>query len=144
MGPMKKRPCAICRKWFEPDPRVGDRQRVCSDPECQRKRQAQNQAAWLARQPGYFLARRIAERAMRREETGREVVPMRAPGPMARLPWDLAQEELGVQAADFIWQFGKVLTRQAQEEMRFQVAVIAKEIPKQCTAPPKEERLGKA
>jgi hypothetical protein len=122
---------------------VGDRQRVCSDPECQRKRQAQNQAAWLARQPGYFLARRIAERAMRREETGRDV-PMRAPGAMTRLPWDLAQEELGVQATDFIWQFGKVLTRQAQEEMRFQAAVIAKEIPKQCTAPPKEERLVKA
>jgi hypothetical protein len=25
----KKRPCGICRRWFEPHPRAGDRQTVC-------------------------------------------------------------------------------------------------------------------
>lgn len=34
----RKRPCRICRRWFDPHPRVGDRQRVCSKPECQRER----------------------------------------------------------------------------------------------------------
>jgi len=138
---MKKRPCSICRKWFEVDPRVGDRQRVCSGAECQRKRRARSQAAWLAGQPDYFVARRIAKRAERKEESGRDVAPMRAPpGPMTKLPWQLVQDEFGVQVGDFLWQFWKVLTRHVQDEMRSQVAKIAREVPKQCGAPRKDER----
>lgn len=37
-----RRPCAICRRWFEPDPRVGRRHRVCGRAECQRERHRRN------------------------------------------------------------------------------------------------------
>jgi len=40
--PTSKRPCRICRHWFEPDPRVGQRHRVCDRAECQRERHRQN------------------------------------------------------------------------------------------------------
>ncbi|MGA3125051.1 MAG: SDR family NAD(P)-dependent oxidoreductase [Polyangiaceae bacterium] len=29
-GVCRPRPCTICRRWFRPDPRVGERQRACS------------------------------------------------------------------------------------------------------------------
>jgi len=62
-----KRPCRLCRRWFLPDPRLKERQRVCSTAECQRTRQATNQAAWLARHPGYFRDRGEEHRTWRRE-----------------------------------------------------------------------------
>jgi len=37
-----KRPCCICRRWFEPDARVRGRQKVCSAPDCQRERHRRN------------------------------------------------------------------------------------------------------
>lgn len=37
-----RRPCAICRRWFEPDPRVGRRHRVCGRADCQRERHRRN------------------------------------------------------------------------------------------------------
>jgi hypothetical protein len=64
---LRKRPCRLCRRWFLPDPRLKDRQRVCSAEECQRKRQASNQTAWLAKHPGYFRGRGADHRAWRRE-----------------------------------------------------------------------------
>jgi hypothetical protein len=40
--------------------------------------------------------------------------PPAPPRPLDRLPWDLAQTEFGVQGAEFLGQFGKVLVRHAQ------------------------------
>lgn len=48
MAAVKKRPCRVCRKWFKPDPRAGDRQRTCSAASCQRERHRQACAAWRA------------------------------------------------------------------------------------------------
>ena len=33
---LRKRPCRICRRWFQPHARAGERQRVCSEAACQR------------------------------------------------------------------------------------------------------------
>lgn len=38
---MRKR-CCICRRWFTPKPRAGDRQKVCSETQCQRERHRRN------------------------------------------------------------------------------------------------------
>ena len=35
--------------------------------------------------------------------------PQRVPPPLDRLPWDVAQDQFGVQGADFLGIFGKVL-----------------------------------
>ena len=48
---VRKRPCRVCRRWFQPEARVGDRQRVCSAAECQRERHRRACADWRARNP---------------------------------------------------------------------------------------------
>ncbi len=107
-----KRPCRICRRWFAPDPRVGERQHVCSGEECQAERQRRNHEAWCRRIPGYFTARRLGERAAESDPR-----PPQMPPPLGRLPWDLAQEEFGVQGAGFLGCLGRLLAQHAQEEM---------------------------
>ena len=57
----KKRPCRMCGKWFEPHPRAGDRQRTCSEPECQRERNRKACRRWRAKHdtPSHRLRRNI-------------------------------------------------------------------------------------
>jgi hypothetical protein len=108
----RRRPCCCCRKWFRPDPRVGVRQRACSAAACQRRRRAQTQAAWRAANPDYFAARRIQARAA----SATPPEPLRVRPPLDRLPWDIAQDEFGVQGADFLGVFGQVLVHYAQDQ----------------------------
>ena len=61
-----KRPCRFCRRWFEPDVRLGDRQVACRAKECQRQRKAAAQAAWLSKHPGCFRGRKEKHRQWRR------------------------------------------------------------------------------
>src|ERR1022692_2317260 len=63
MPEARKRPCAICRRWFRPDGRVGSRQHACGNPECQTSRRQKTQASWRRRNPGYAIAWRVDRRA---------------------------------------------------------------------------------
>ena len=112
----RKRPCGKCRRWFEPDARVGDRQRVCGREECQRARQRGNEAEWLQRHPGYFIAWRAKERAERSPPD--DAAPPWVPAPLTRLPWELAQEEFGGIGADFLASLGRLLVANAKKERR--------------------------
>ena len=117
MGVSRKKPCTICRRWFVPDPRIGKRQRACK-AECQAARRKKVQAAWRAKNPTYFIGRRIQERSAQEDAPG----PLRLPPPLSQLPWDLAQSEFTVQGADFIGVMGTVLLRAAQSEIKAHVA----------------------
>ena len=59
---MRKRPCKICRKWFLPNPRAGDRQRTCSEPACQRERHRRACSDWHRRNPDYDRESRLRAR----------------------------------------------------------------------------------
>src|SRR5579862_705807 len=113
----RTKPCSTCRRWFTPDARIGKRQRTCGKAECQAGRRRKKQAAWRARNPDYFTARRLQEREGQEEWPA----PLKMPAPLTRLPWDLAQSEFGVQRADFIAVMGKVLLRVAQSKLRAQM-----------------------
>ena len=112
MPDARKRPCTICRRWFRPDPRVGSRQRACGSPECQAARRVQTQRNWRESRPDYFTARRIRERG----EQDRPPEPLRLPPPLSRLPWDIAQDQFGVQGTDFIGILSTVLLRATQDQ----------------------------
>ena len=116
MSSLRRRPCRFCRKWFLPDSRVGDRQRACSAPECKLRSRAETQAKWRETNADYFTARRMQARAA--AESPPE--PLRVRRPLDRLPWDLAQDQFGVQGADFLGVFGGLLVRHAQDQMRAQ------------------------
>src|SRR6266576_1800356 len=112
MRTLSKRPCRICRRWFRPDPRVGARQRACRNSSCQKARHQQAQAKWCARNPDYFIARRIQARSLPEQPSE----PLRLRPPLSRLPWDLAQDEFGIKGADVIGVLGKLLHHAAQDE----------------------------
>jgi hypothetical protein len=118
----RSRPCRVCGRWFHPDPRVGDRQRVCSARACQTERRKRTQAAWRADNPDYFSARRLKQRAaLVSPPPAPPPSPLRVPPPLDRLPWDVAQDQFGAQGADFLGLFGKVLLGAAQDQRRGQV-----------------------
>ena len=45
--------CSVCQKEFKPN-KFHPRQKVCNDPECQHKRQIDNQKSWRNENPNYF------------------------------------------------------------------------------------------
>ena len=123
---LKKRPCSICRRWFDPDRRVGARQRACSGRSCQVARRARTQAWWRRRNPDYFTARRLQLRGVSKEE-GTLLEPLQLPPPLSHLPWDIAQDEFGLVGTDFIAHLGRVLLRYGQDERRVQVPASIEE-----------------
>src|ERR1035441_8330004 len=104
MPEARKRPCTICRRWFRPGLRAGDRQRACDAPECQSARRQKTQAKWRNRNPGHPIAWRIE--------------PLRLPAPLNQLPWDVAKDHFGVQGADFIGVMGSLIIRVAKDHFR--------------------------
>ena len=114
MPEARKKPCRICRRWFHPDPRVGDRQRACGKPDCQTARRQKTQASWRDRNPGYSIAWRIDQRGAQVQPPE----PLRLPAPLNQLPWNVAKDQFGVQGADFIGVMGALLVRTAKDQMR--------------------------
>ena len=114
MPDARKKPCRICRRWFRPDPRIGDRQRACSRAECQAVRRQKTQAGWRDRNPSYGAAYRIDQRHPPDPEPAPE--PLVAPAPLDKLPWDVAKDEFGGKGADFIGVIGTLLLRAAKDQ----------------------------
>lgn len=56
MGTRQKH-CEFCGRFYTPDPRLGERQRCCSRPECKRLRKRASQASWTKKNKGYFQGR---------------------------------------------------------------------------------------
>lgn len=103
---VRKRPCRICRRWFRPHPRAGDRQRTCSDTSCQAERRRRCVAAWRARHPGYDREDRLRRRL--------HVDPADVRGaadPWGRIPWSAARNAVGMEVAVVIEESGRVLGR---------------------------------
>lgn len=61
-----KRPCAICRKWFIPNPRVGKRQKTCGSEECKHAQGLKNQAKWRSDNPTYWSEKRLQEKILKK------------------------------------------------------------------------------
>lgn len=125
----RRRRCTVCGELFRADPRVGPRQRACSQPECQQKRRQETQGKWRKCNPDYFVDRRLRVRALaacaaqspavgRAEESARRPAPLRVPAQLGRIPWDFAQDEIGVQVTDFIAVVACLLVRLAKDQRR--------------------------
>jgi len=109
-----KKPCRVCRRWFHPDARVGDRQRACGKSECQTVRRQKTQADWRKRNPDYSLAWRLDQRAVQAPAPE----PLRFPVPLNQLPWDFAKDQFGAQGADFIGVMSKLILRVVKDQIR--------------------------
>lgn len=114
----RKRPCRICRKWFAPHPRAGDRQHVCGDSRCQEERNRRACAAWRRRHPDYDREDRLRRRLQREVEA--PPAPLLA-DPLHRIDWQAARNAVGLQVAVAIEETGKVLHLWARNAVRSQV-----------------------
>jgi len=110
---VRKKPCTICRRWFQPDPRVGDRQRACGKPECQAVRRQKTQASWRRRNPDYAIAWRLDQRAAQAPPPE----PLRLPAPLDQLPWDVAKDQFSPQGADFLGVMSALILRAAKDQI---------------------------
>ena len=112
MPKVRKKPCRICRRWFQPDARVGERQRACGKAECQTARRQKTQADWRKRNPDYSIAWRLDQRAAQTPPPE----PLRFPAPLKHLPWEFAKDQFGAQGADFIGVMGALILRSAKDQ----------------------------
>ncbi len=113
MAEPRKRPCSICRRWFRPNARVGDRQHSCSRVECQTARRKKTQAQWRAKNPDYGSAYRLQQRSAQTQPPE----PLQLPPPLNQLPWDLAKDQFGVLGADFLGVMGALLLRCGKDQL---------------------------
>lgn len=119
---VRKRPCCICRRWFRPHPRAGDRQRACSAPACQAERRRRAVAAWRRRYPEHDRDDRLRRRLQ--AEPGSAGA---AADPLAHLDWRAARNAVGLQVAVLVEETGRVLTTWARNAVARQVPVPAAE-----------------
>ena len=113
MPKARKKPCRICRRWFQPDVRVGERQRACGKPECQAVRRQKTQANWRKRNPDYAIVWRLDQRAAQTPPPE----PFRFPPPLKQLPWEFAKDQFGPQGADFIGVMSALILRGAKDQI---------------------------
>ena len=138
MPEARKRPCSICRRWFRPDSRVGDRQHACGELKCQTSRRQKTQASWRRRNPDYATGYRIEQRALRTDPPAER---LRMPPPLNQLPWDLAKDQFGAQCADFIGVMGALIIRSAKDQFRAHL-VDSKRLPGTLPLPPRKTSPG--
>ncbi len=112
MGKTGKRPCRICKRWFTPHPRAGDRQRVCEREECRLEQHRNACAKWRARNPTRDVEMRLA----RKLEAAR-VRPPPAPAgqPLPQQWWDAARDAVGAKTLVVVRECVKVLDRRARD-----------------------------
>jgi hypothetical protein len=137
MMKVRKKPCRICRRWFQPDPRVGDRQKACGKPECQGARRQKTQADWRKRNPDYAIAWRLDLRAAQAPppET------LRLPSPLEQLPWNVAKDQFSPQGADFLGFMSALILRAAKDQIRLYLPDPA-ELPSRLPIFPEKTRSG--
>lgn len=120
---MGKRPCRICRRWFIPHPRLGERQRTCGDSHCQKEWHRKRCADWNRQNAEYFRTNYLQKKLdglPPKDATGVHLVHSRF---SSGLPLGKVQEVIGVQHFVIIEYLVQLLFRRFQELIRAKVAV---------------------
>lgn len=120
-----KRPCRICKKWFLPNPRLGDRQKTCGAPECQQQWHTRKCAEWNRKNRSYFQENYLKRRLESLDAAPTEPTPSASPppSPMPPLqplppldyPRGVVQEVIGAQQLVIIEFIVRLLKRGVQE-----------------------------
>lgn len=108
----RRKPCAVCGKWFRPDPRVGERQHTCGRAECRRVWHLRSCRKWHQANPDYDRHTRLQRRLVKEEPPGPRGRP---PDPLAVIDWAFARKRMGLEASVLVEETGKVLLRAARD-----------------------------
>lgn len=128
-GFIRKRPCRICRRWFLPDARLGNRQKTCGDPECKREWHRRQCAQWNRKNQAYFRSiylQKVLERiengdsASTGSDSGETLEKFRVHQKKPQLPISGFQEVISVQQVVIIDYLVRLSLRRFQEVIRSQ------------------------
>lgn len=129
---IKKRPCRICRKWFIPNPRVGDRQKTCGCDECKQEWRNKKCAQWNRKNRATFQTNYLDKKlqAVKNQEISSDKPLPQVPqfDKNAKLPQELIQEVIGAQEFVIARYLSQVLLRSVQEVIRTQRVDIINEV----------------
>jgi hypothetical protein len=129
----RKRPCRICRRWFRPHPRAGDRQKVCSELGCQRERHRRSCASWHSQERESKQGHRIKQAIIKepREGGDGEIRPL-----PERLAWDAVRDAVGLEIAVIAEEFAKQIEFRLRDGVLAQTPEITGESNKHPRGPP--------
>jgi hypothetical protein len=95
-----KRPCCICRKWFQPDVRQKGRQKTCG-PDCRNELHRRQCKNWNKKNKAYFknnyLAKKIEKADEQTASSHKEVFSKHREKPV--LPIEVIATEYGIKPA---------------------------------------------
>ncbi len=112
-----KRPCKICRKWFQPHPKAGNRQRTCSRPECQRERHRRSCTDWHKRNAEDDREHRLRTKLNflgdeQAADAHSDVDPLRG------LSWSAVRDAVGLQVAVVLEESEKLIVLWARDAVK--------------------------
>jgi hypothetical protein len=121
---MGKRPCRICRRWFTPNPRLGERQKTCADRHCKKEWHRKKCAQWNRKNTDYFRANYLQKKldALSERKGVAGVCPVRSRSPSG-LPQRKVQEVIGIKQFVIIEYLAQLLLKRFQEVIRVKVPV---------------------
>ena len=135
----KKRPCRICKKWFLPNPRLGNRQKTCGTPECQRQWRIRKCAEWNLKNRHIARENYLRDRLELLSPVSDSPAspsptpppPPQKPSPHRVSPLDypprVVQEVMGVQQLIIIEYIVRLLMKRVQEVIKPQLSGIKDE-----------------
>jgi len=107
----RKKPCKICRRWFQPHPRAGSRQKACED--CQAERHRRACARWHEANPHDDKKRRL--RAAAKLDDVAE-----ADDPIEAVLWSVVEQAIGPAHGTMIEGIARLLAGTAASQLDLQ------------------------
>ena len=134
---VRKRPCRVCRKWFQPERRAGKRQRVCSNKECQRERHRRACKRWHKNNPDYDRGDRLRRKLRKADESDQaEAFESEYLG---QLDWKAARDAVGLQVCVIIDETSKDLIQGMRDAVASQLTERIEEPAKHTLSGPRDE-----
>jgi hypothetical protein len=115
---LSKRPCRVCKRWFTPDARLGDRQKTCGDAACKREWHRRKCAEWNEKNSEYAKAN-----ALQRKIEAAKNRPASSGDSRSLLPQRYAKEVIEIQIVVILEYLGQQLLRRLQEAIKRQAIV---------------------
>ncbi|MCP4304304.1 MAG: hypothetical protein GY788_05380 [bacterium] len=132
MRPAKHR-CPICGKWFWPSVRARSRQRVCSDPACQRERHRRNCADWHRDNPGYDKEERLRRRLLREASAPNPTTPLGA------IDEEAARDAVDVEVFVLVMEVARVVVEWTRDVPRRQLSDIKRQSGRVAPSLPRDD-----
>ena len=115
----RSKPCAVCSKWFHPNPRLGNRQHTCGDPKCRSEWHKRSCRKWRKGHRDYDRATRLEGRLVKGPPSETD---LRLNDPLTVIDWGVARERAGLETAVLVEETGKVLLHALRDAMPLQIA----------------------